>query len=288
MPNRSFNGLRVLSLESRRAREIEKLIVNYGGEPIVVPSVREVSLDSNRELLQFIHDLDEGQFDLVVFMTGVGVRTLATSVEDVCPRERFAELLKRVTLVARGPKPVAALKEFGVQAAFVVPEPNTSRDLLLLLDEKKDLLPLSGKRIALQEYGLSNLELKEALEQRGASVVPVCVYEWALPEDTRPLENVIESIIRGQIDVMLVASSVQIRHLFSVAESMGCPNALQDALSRVVIVSIGPLTSEELRRRGLNVDIECTRPKLGFLVQEAAEKSGELRRQKGCLIQKVD
>jgi uroporphyrinogen-III synthase len=56
--------------------------------------------------------------------------------------------------------------------------------------------------------------------------------------------------------------------------------ALRDALSRVVITSVGPLTSEELRGRGLSVDIECTRPKMGFLVQEAAEKSAEILRQK--------
>jgi uroporphyrinogen-III synthase len=49
-------------------------------------------------------------------------------------------------------------------------------------------------------------------------------------------------------------------------------DVLNRALARVVITSIGPLTSEELRSRGLSVDIECAHPKMGFLVQEAAEK----------------
>jgi uroporphyrinogen-III synthase len=48
----------------------------------------------------------------------------------------------------------------------------------------------------------------------------------------------------------------------------------------VVITSIGPVTSQELRSRGLAVDIECTRPKMGFLVQEAAEKAPELLERK--------
>ena len=34
----SFEGLRVLSLESRRANEMVKLIRTYGGEPFVVPA----------------------------------------------------------------------------------------------------------------------------------------------------------------------------------------------------------------------------------------------------------
>jgi hypothetical protein len=39
MPSSTFGGLCVLALESRRAREIAKLIANLGGVPIVAPSV---------------------------------------------------------------------------------------------------------------------------------------------------------------------------------------------------------------------------------------------------------
>lgn len=280
MRNVTFAGLRVLALESRRAREIEKLIANCGGDPLVVPSVREVSLDSNREALEFARRLEDGLLDMVIFMTGAGVRVLVQAVEGVCPRDQLFALLGRVAVIARGPKPVAALRELGVRASLVVPEPNTWRDLLSMLDENRDAFPLQASRVAVQEYGISNPELTAGLQQRGAEVFPVCVYQWALPEDTEPLESAIELIIRGQIDVMLVASAIQIRHLFQVAATMGCPNALHDALARVVITSIGPLTSEELRNRGLQVDIECTRPKMGVLVQEAAEKSGQLLQQK--------
>jgi uroporphyrinogen-III synthase len=70
----SFNGLRVLSLESRRAKEVEKLIRTYGGEPIVVPAMREVGLESNQHVLEFAAKVLEGRYDLIIFMTGVGVR----------------------------------------------------------------------------------------------------------------------------------------------------------------------------------------------------------------------
>jgi hypothetical protein len=53
MANSTFGGLCVLALESRRAREIAKLIENLGGIPIVAPSVREVALESNQEALEF-------------------------------------------------------------------------------------------------------------------------------------------------------------------------------------------------------------------------------------------
>ncbi len=280
MANNTFAGLCVLALESRRAREIGKLIANLGGVPIVAPSVREVSLESNQEALEFARRLSAHEVDIVIFTTGVGVKALASAVEKVCPRDELAGYLNELVVVARGPKPTAALRDLGVRVSLTVPEPNTWRDLLTLLDESKNTVPVAGRRIAVQEYGVANADLSAGLEERGAIVFPVKVYQWALPEDIGPLQRAVESVIEGEIHVLLVASSIQIRHLFDVAEKMGKSDALHEALSRVVITSIGPLTSEELRGRGLNVDIECTHPKMGFLVQEAAEKSAEILRQK--------
>ena len=280
MPRESFNGLSVLALESRRAREIAKLIENLGGVPIVAPSVREVALDSNQEVLEFGRNLTAGLIDVVIFTTGVGVKALASAIENVCSREELARRLNSVVIVARGPKPTAALRELGVAVSLAVPEPNTWRELLAILDQNKETIPVAGRRIAVQEYGVTNPELATGLAERGAMVTLVNVYQWALPQDLAPLEQAIESIIRGDIHVLLVVSSVQIRHLFRVAEQMKKADSLQQALSRVVITSVGPLTSEELRGRGLSVDIECTHPKMGFLVQEAAEKAPQLLKNK--------
>ena len=280
MATGSFNGLSVLALESRRAREIAKLIENLGGVPIVAPSVREVALDSNQEALDFARALGAGRVDITIFTTGVGVRALATAIESVCSKEEFARRLNGVVVVARGPKPTAALRELGVRVSLTVPEPNTWRELLALLDQNKDSVPIAGRSVVVQEYGVTNPELTTALADRGATVTLVNVYQWALPEDLAPLEHGIESIIRGDVHVLLVASSVQIRHLFEVAKRMQKAESLHEALDLVVITSIGPLTSEELRGRGLNVDIECTHPKMGYLVQEAAEKAPELLKMK--------
>lgn len=276
----NFNRLCVLALESRRAREIAKLIANLDGVPIVAPSVREVPLDSNYEALEFARRLAAHQVDVVIFTTGVGVKVLASAVEKIYPRDELSRRLNEVVIIARGPKPTAVLREWGVRVSLTVPEPNTSRELLTLLDQNKNSFPVAGSRVAVQEYGVRNPELVAGLEERGAIVTSVNVYQWALPEDLTPLQKAIDSIIRGDAHVLLVASSVQIRHLFQVAETMGQTEVLQEALSRVVIASIGPLTSEELRSRNLSVDIECTHPKMGILVQEAAEKAPELLQQK--------
>src|SRR5262249_9151181 len=110
----SFKGLRVLSLESRRAKEAEKLIRTYGGEAIVVQSMQEVGLESNGEVLEFAAGLISGEFDLVIFMTGVGVRTMLDLVETRFDREEFLAALRKVKIAARGAKPTTALRELKV------------------------------------------------------------------------------------------------------------------------------------------------------------------------------
>jgi len=275
-----FAGLRVLTLESRRAVEMAKLISNYGGEPIIAPSMREVPLESNKGALEFATALFDGSFDFVIFLTGVGTRALTRVVETAYSRERFVDALKSVQVIARGPKPLAALKELGVTVALSVPEPNTWRDLLRSLDERKDSLPLAGRRVAVQEYGASNLELLHGLEGRGAQVTRVPVYQWALPEDTGPLRNAVELLAKGQIDVILFTTSIQAVHLMQMAADMNLADAVRQRAALVAVGSIGPVTSEELRAQGLPPDFEPSHPKMGFLVKEAAEQCSAILRQK--------
>src|SRR5579862_3624485 len=275
-----LKGLRVLALESRRATEMAKLIENYGGRAIVAPSMREVPLESNIEALEFARALSGQSFDMVIFLTGVGARLLAKVAESIYPREQFVAALRRIRVVARGPKPVAVLKELGVPVTLAVPEPNTWRDLLRALDEKSDSLPLAGKRVAVQEYGSSNAELIAGLQERGAVITRVPVYRWALPEDTGPLRNAVHAIASGEIDIALFTTSVQVAHLLRVAEEMNLESRLRRALERVAVGSIGPITSEELREHGLAVDFEPEHPKMGFLVNEAAERGRAIMEKK--------
>ncbi|MGA3294590.1 MAG: uroporphyrinogen-III synthase [Candidatus Acidiferrales bacterium] len=278
--SKGLTGLRVLSFESRRAGEMAKLISAYGGKPTVAPSMREVPLESNTEAIAFARTLASGGFDMIVFLTGVGTRALARVVETVYPLEQFAEALRRIAVVARGPKPVAALKELGVPVTLAAPEPNTWRDLLRALDENAGSLPLAGKRVAVQEYGISNPELLAGLAERGANVTRLPVYQWALPEDTGPLRAAVETIARGETDVVVFTTSIQIVHLLQIAREMGLEDAVRQGLARIVVGSIGPVTSEELREQGISPDFEPVHPKMGFLLNEAGQRGRELLEKK--------
>ena len=287
MPHASFDGLRVLSLESRRAREVEKLIRTYNGEPSVVPAMRELPLSSNTACLQFGRRLVAGEFDMVLFMTGVGVRSMMAILETEIPREAVVEALRRATVVARGVKPGAVLRELEVPIHAVAPEPATWREVIQTMDAGfGERLPET--RLAVQEYGASNPELLTELVMRCAQVTKVPVYQWGLPEDLQPLRESILAIIHGAVDVVLFMTAVQVIHLFQVATDMALADDLRRGLTSMVVVSVGPTTTEELHHYGVKPDFEPSRPKMGFMINEAAQYAGKVLATKRTTMPRFD
>ena len=279
MAHASFDGLRVLSLESRRAKEVEKLIRTYGGEPFVVPAMREVKLESNHQALDFADQLLQGKIDVVIFLTGVGVRALLEIVETKYDRETFLTALRSTRIVTRGSKPEAALRELKIKSVASAQEPSTWHELMEAIercfgDELKTL------HVALQEYGASNPELLAELTERTASVIKVPVYQWALPLDLQPLRECVLGLAHANVDVILFTTAVQIIHLMVVAQEMDRVPDLMRGLRSIVVVSVGPTTTAELLHYGITPDFEPSRPKMGFLINEAAQYAGKTLQQK--------
>lgn len=276
MASPNFNGLRVLALESRRAREIASLIETYGGTATVAPAMREIPLESNPEALDFADALIAGSFDIVILLTGVGTRALLDVVQTKHPSDAFIAALRRTRVVARGPKPLSVLREWQVPVWVAAPEPNTWRELLASLDATNE--PLTGKRVAVQEYGAANPDLLAGLAERGAVVTRVPVYRWALPEDLEPLRAAVRAIAARELDVAIFTTATQLVHLLKVAATMNQEAEVRSGLKHLVVASVGPTTSEELRQEGIQIDLEASHPKMGFLVREAAERSADLIR----------
>ena len=263
-----FDGLRVAIFEARMAATLADMVARQGGVPVAVPALREVPFEDNPDAVSFADNLLAGRCDVVIFETGVGVRYLAESLASRLPRAGWAEALSKTKVVARGPKPAAALRELGVSIDFHVAEPNTWRETLALLDAR---LPVAGLRVAVQEYGKPVPELTEGLERRGAVVTCVPVYRWALPEDTGPLRAALTAIAERRIGAALFTAAQQVEHVHQVAAAAGIEDGVRAALAdHVVVGSIGPTTSAALRAHGLPVDIEPEHPKSGHLVAAVA------------------
>jgi len=264
----SFAGAHVLSLESRRAAEMAELIRKQGGEPFIAPSMREAPIENNDAAFAFADRLFAGGFDMVMLLTGVGTRQLNRLLATRYPETAFADALGRVTLAVRGPKPAAALREMGLTAALVAPEPNTWHELLQVTEGRP------GRRIAVQEYGRSNPEFLEALRARGGEVTPVRVYRSGLPENAEPLREAARRLAAGDFQAALFTTAVQIEHLLQVAEEQGIASEALAGLGRAWIGSIGPTTTEALEEFDLHPRMSPSHPKMGILVKEAAESYG--------------
>jgi uroporphyrinogen-III synthase len=276
-----FNGLRIAAFESRMAEEMSRLIERYGGQPLVAPSMQEIPLQDNREVLEFGLRLFAGDIDMVILLTGVGTKTMVEVLLTLDGADRIKSALARTTLVVRGPKPKAALREFGLTPTIEVPEPNTWRDILYTLDRAK---PANGLRIAVQEYGVTNTDLIEALRGRGAQVTRVPVYRWTLPDDLTPLQRVLDAILEGGVDVLLITNAVQVDHALQVLTHTSRQDRFRQALSRLMVASIGPTATERLRSYGFPVDLEPSHPKMGILVKESAERATEILQNKRAVL----
>jgi uroporphyrinogen-III synthase len=274
----SNEKLRVVSLESRNAPEMARLLERHGCEAIIAPSLREVALADQHEAFDFGEQLLAGHCDVIVLLTGVGARMLVEALATRFTREEIIAAMARVPTVCRGPKPVAALKALGLRARVVAPEPNTSHEVLQAIDANLDI---AGKRVFVQEYGRRNQPLLDGLRARGAEVNTVAVYAWQMPIDVEPLRDAARRLCKGGADAVMFTSARQSDHLFEVAEDQGLGDELRRALANdVLVVSIGPTTSESLKEAGLSVDLEPVHPKMGHVVLAIARDGMRLVNEK--------
>ena len=278
-PEANFGSLRVLSLESRRANEVAMLIRTYGGEALTAPAIREIDLESNNPALQFAEALLAKAFDLVIFTTGAGVRSLVQSVSEHVDREKVLDALRSVKIAARGPKSSTALRELNVPIHVIAPEPFAWRTLLAALEGQFGD-SLHKMNVAVQEYGTSNPELLTALTENSISITRFPVYRWVLPEDLQPLREAVIALAHGHIDVVLFMNAGQVAHLYLMADRMGYTDALYEGFRSTVIGSIGPSTTESLAAYNLLPDYEPSQSRMGLLVKELAERAGDLLKQK--------
>lgn len=256
-------------LESRRAAELARLVERHGGAPLVAPVMREVPLALSEPLALFARELRAGAVDVVVLLTGVGTRALAGALESMMPKGELATRLSGVVVAARGPKTVAALRELGVTGYFVAPEPFTWD---VLVDALGARVPLVGKRVVVQEYGVAHPRLVERLEREGAHVASLAVYRWELPEDVAPAERAVDALLAGVAQAVLFTSGPQLDHWLRIADRRGLRERVLAALRDVVVGSVGPACSEQLRKSGVEPTVEPAHSHMGQLVIAVADR----------------
>jgi len=258
--------IRVCSFESRRATEMQSLIERHGGIATIAPSLKEIPIEDNSAALAFGLQLEQGEIDIVIFLTGVGAQGLLDVLKTRNSPEEIQAWFNRTLVVVRGPKPVAILRQAGIRVDHRAPEPNTWRELVQLIDDTP--IPVAGQTIAVQEYGQPQTELTKCLQDRLATVITVPVYKWDFPDDIGPLEQSVHRTVAGEFDVLLFTSAQQAVNTLEIADRLGMKEAWLTAARKCVIGSIGPTATETLNGLGLRPHLEPTHGKMGHLVIE--------------------
>lgn len=257
------------TFESRRSEEMRSLIERMGGHACVAPSMQEVPVEQNVAAVDAIRRMLAGDVDSLVLLTGVGTDAMLSVASSAGLRDELLQAMASLPLLIRGPKPAAVLSRLGLKYTVKAPEPNTWRELLEAIAQAD--ICLAGQTVAVQEYGIANEEFYEALRSQGATVLPVPVYRWALPDDLAPLEHAIRRTIAGDFDALLFTSAQQVRHVLQVADRLGMQAKWRQAVSECLLASIGPTCSETLQAEGLDVGFEASPPKMGPLVRGTLE-----------------
>jgi uroporphyrinogen-III synthase len=255
-------------LESRTGERLAELLERRGATALRAPALEEVPDVDLAELQSLLTAWRARPFELAIFQTGVGTRALFAALDGLNATGEFMSWLARARVVVRGPKPTAELNARGVRIDIKAASPFTSETVIAALSG----VALTGTMALVQRYGAANPKLCEALKARGASVVEMATYRWALPTDTSPLCRLLDALKARRVDAVVFTSAVQVHNLKQVADARGEGDAMSDWLRVPLIASIGPVCSQALAHYGLKAGVEADPPKLGPLL-DALERA---------------
>jgi uroporphyrinogen-III synthase len=265
-----LEGITVAILEHRFTKEFATLFERFGATTDACPLLEEKPVENRGELQAFVRRVVLGNFDAMIFLTGVGARFLISEAESIGVRNEFLTALSKLTVVVRGPKPVAALRQFGVRVD-VIPDNPTTEGVIEALRNRD----LEGHRVGIQLYGTPNPQLVSALEAKGAEVTPVQVYAYGAASDSTAVGALIERILDGRVQVIAFTTGPQVRMLFDFAAQLGVTETLGKALrENIVIASIGEVTSRALKEKGLTAKIAPKVSKMGSMTRAVADYFG--------------
>jgi uroporphyrinogen III methyltransferase / synthase len=242
LPPRPLAGRTVAVTRARaQASTLARRLEALGASVVQAPVIRIRTLPGPA--------LDPSPYDLICVTSPNGVAGL---FDRLAAGGRDARSLAGTRVAAIGPGSARALADRGV-AADVVPERFVAEGLVEALSGEPVTRALIARAASARD------ELGDALRARGAQVDVLDLYETLV----EPLSA--ESLSQAQAaDYITFTSGSTVRHFLDAA---GNPTAGAGLSPQTRIASIGPVTSETLRERGLSADIEASRHDIDGLLE---------------------
>jgi uroporphyrinogen-III synthase len=250
MPDK-LKGRRILILETREEAQFARLLQEQGADVLQCPMFVINDSPDTASIEGWIRRFIDRPFDDLVLMTGEGLRRIMTVVRRIGVESQFVTALGKARKFARGPKPVRALRELGLEAQVVAEKP-TSEGITETLAE----LDLKGHRFGIQLYPeQDHSKLLTAIEAMGAELDAVLPYVYDAKAAEPNILAAIDEMAAGRIDAIALTSRGQARRLIDAATSHGLESKLKEAMKRTKVASVGPVVSNELKTFSIATDI---------------------------------
>jgi uroporphyrinogen III methyltransferase / synthase len=242
--NKPLLGRRVVVTRSReQASDLLAQLINLGAEALHLPLIefREIRSAHSDRLIA-----DAGTFDWIFFSSAPAVRFFLERFLDVRGDVRA---LAGVRIGVVGEATARSLGDFHLEPALVAADFH-SKGLIQRLTRES----WKGQRVLLPRSAIGRREVEKFLEQNGARVKVLPLYENRLPRLTWELES-LEKV--GVDDVILASPSAAQRYAM-LMKGRGISPELRASLSKGRLISIGPTTSLAIRKSGGKVHREAS------------------------------
>ena len=227
----------------RRSNELAAHLHSLGAEVVHGPMVhtRPVA-DDDRMLRAATQAVIDDPPDYLLATTGIGVRGWVNAAASWRARTQLLHALASTRVLARGPKVVGALSETGLFPWYVAKSGRSIAMVSRLLEES-----IQGAHVAVQLPGDAMDDVVAVLEQAGARVTTIPVYEWTWPEDSAPARRVLRAIAGRRVSAVTFTSRPAVHHFAALAGHEGLEEQAAAALRDDVLpVCIGPTTADAL------------------------------------------
>jgi uroporphyrinogen-III synthase len=246
-----LDGYRILILETREEAQFSRLLSEQGADVLQCPMFTIRDAPDPAPVEAWIRLFISQPFDDLVLMTGEGLRRMMTVAKRIGVDQDFIAAISKSKRFARGPKPVRALREIGLEANVQTETPTS--DGVAAMMAKEDL---KGHRVGLQLYpDKDHAKLIAAITALGATVETVLPYIYDSQAADIHIVKAIGEMAARRIDAIALTSSGQVRRLIDVARAHGCEEQLRAGLAQTPVASVGPVVSDELKVNGLTTNI---------------------------------
>ena len=236
-----------------RAREqagvLREELAALGADVIEIPTIEIRPPDSWEPLDAAIRRLEE--FNYLLVTSANGVRNFLARLEA---SGRDVRSLKELTIGAIGPATATEFARTGVKVDFL-PTEYVAEGLIAALGDHD----LGGKAFLIPRARVARDLVPRVLEERGARVEVVEAYQTVMPEIST---DELTRLLTPPPDAITFTSSSTVRNL---ATLLG-EDRLAETLRGGVIASIGPITSQTLRKLGIAVTVEAQEATMSGLV----------------------